>query len=113
MPFLCCGSVTIEVSEATEPEPDRIGKEERAFAGNLMSSQRSIVKRNWEFTAPLMTQTELNALLAQAPDGSFRNWTGDAFQGVSVRCRVWYSQTEYNQDGNGFKRTPHIALKQV
>lgn len=110
--FLCCGPVTIEVSEASEGEPDRIGKEERAFAGNLLSSQRA-AKRNWDFVAPYMTPAELNALLAQAPDGSFRNWTGDAFGNASIRCRVWYSQIEYNQDGTAFKRTPHIALKQV
>jgi hypothetical protein len=112
MPFLTCGPVTIDVSEANEAEPDRIGKEERTFAGNLLSSQR-VVKKNFEFTAPLMTVAELNALLAQAPDGSFRNWTGDAFGNASIRFRVWYSQIEFNQDGTGFKRTPHIALKQV
>lgn len=113
MAFLSCGPVEVEVSEASQPESDVVGKEERMFAGNLRSSRRlNIIKRNWNFTAPFMTPDELIALQQQAPDGSFREWKGDALGDV-VRCRVIYSDISYDMDGNVFKRTPRIALKEA
>lgn len=90
--------IDVQHAGATEEEPDRGGDLERAFAGNLRSSQ-NYRKRKLRFTLGIMSQATYESLVSTYDDGDAHVCSGDALGGASVSMIIQINGGDYKQDG--------------
>lgn len=113
MPFLTIASVNVPVGVqgARETEPELIGSDSRAFAGNLRTTVRA-EKRGWEVTTTPITEAELTTLRAAIANGAHVSVTGDAI-GATVTCRVRLTGASYVAVRGAHRRVATLVLREV
>lgn len=94
---------------------ERIGFSSRAYAGGLRSSVRA-EKRTWQVTTGLMTDAEINTLIAAVALGAQVTCSGNALGG-SVTCEVEVGDDAHinvaTTDGLGFLHAVVLTLREV
>lgn len=113
MPFLTIAGITVPVSTggARETEPEQIGTDSRAFAGNLRTTVRA-EKRAWEITTNHMTSTAFGTLRTAVANGAQVTVGGDAIGGT-VTCRVRITGATYVKVPGGHRRVVTLVLREV
>ena len=117
MSFLVIAGQTIEVMEGQAAEGrERIGVQQRAFAGNLRTAIR-VEKRNWGLTTALLLQADYETLVAATALGAHVACSGDALGGDTITCSVELGDAAYvsvgTTDGNNFMRSVPLTLREV
>lgn len=112
MPFLVIAGVTMLVQKQGASEKiERLGRKRRAFAGNLLSSQRGSYSVITFSTAPML-EADYQTLKAAVEGGSFVACSGDALKAAEDYC-VEIDEADYVADGLGFKRVLTLTMTEV
>lgn len=118
MSFLVIAGQSIPVAEGGAAErTERIGTQQSAFAGNLLSSIRA-EKRVWPVTTGFLLQSEYDDLRASLALGAHVVCAGDMIGAAPVTCAaVEIGDGAYvtvtSSDGLGFMRTLAFTLREV
>lgn len=116
MPALVIAGITVPVLDGGASEQVvRIGTQQRAYAGNLLTAIRA-EKREWAIASTLVTQAEANTLRAAVALGAHVACSGDMLGGA-VTCSVEVREIPFTgaatTDGTGFLRTLSLTLREV
>jgi hypothetical protein len=112
MAFLVIAGVTMLVQTQNASEKvEHIGKRRRAFAGNLLSTQREDFSVLTFITAP-MPEADYQTLKTAVSGAAFVECSGDALKATEDYC-VDITDSEYIPDGTGFKRIVSLELTEV
>lgn len=107
MPFLTIAGHTVDVTQANERAPERIGATERAWAGSFLSDVRA-EKRAWAFSAIFPSRAAYEAFRADVAAGAIVACSGDALP-VATDCLVELGDVEYVEDWAAGKALLFIA----
>lgn len=111
MPFLTIGAIVVDIVSMTEDEPELIGETERAYAGNLRTTNRTI-KLNWSAVANEMTDADYYTLKTYIGLGVGVVLDGDATN-VSYNVSVRITGCSFVRNGTGFLRVPALKIREI